>query len=124
MATAWLVRRFIDPKARFRFVAGSETPRRPNEIRFDMPGGDYTHERGLCTFEVVLAAAGLREPALRALAAIVHDVDLGGKPPKRPESAGVRQLIAGIVRTHAADAQRVARGLELFDNLYLALTTK
>jgi hypothetical protein len=124
IATAWLVRRFIDPKARFRFVAGSDVPRQANELRFDMPDGDYTHEGGRCTFDVVLAAAGLRDRALRTLAAIVHDVDLGGRRPKRPESAGVAQMISGIVRTQAGDEERLTRGFELFDNLYHALSSK
>jgi hypothetical protein len=124
IATAWLVRRFIDPKARFRFVAGSDVPRKANELRFDMPEGDYTHAGGQCTFEVVLAAARLRDAALQLLAAIVHDVDLGGRRPKRPESAGVAQMISGIVRTTDADEERLTRGFELFDNLYHALSGK
>ena len=124
IATAWLVRRFIDPKARFRFVAGSGSARRANEIRFDMPDGDYTHEGGRCTFEVLLAAAGLRDAGLKALAAIVHDVDLGGRRPKRPESSGVGQMIAGIVRTHAGDDDRLTRGFALFDDLFQALSSK
>jgi hypothetical protein len=122
IGTAWLVRRFIDPKARFRFVAGSEVPRQANDLRFDMPDGDYTHERGRCTFEVVLAAARLTDPALRLLAAIVHDVDLGGRRPRRAESAGVAQMISGIVRTTDSDEERLTRGFELFDNLYRALS--
>jgi hypothetical protein len=118
IATAWLVRRFIDPKARFRFVEGAAAPRRANEIRFDMPDGDYTHDRNRCTFEVVLAASGLRDKTLRLLADIVHDVDLGGRKRRRAESAGVASMIDGIARANAGDAARLARGAELFDNLY------
>lgn len=116
MATAWLVRRFIDPKARFRFVENAATPRKPNEIRFDIPGGDYTHEGNLCTFEVVLAVAALRDKALRAIADIVHDIDLGGK--RRKESAGIGKMIDGIAATEGDDNARLERGFALFDQLY------
>src|SRR5215212_3482646 len=71
IASAWLVRRFIDPQVRFRFVdSGARPPR--GAVTFDMPGGDVTHDGGRCTFEVLLSAAGLREAALKRIGEIVH----------------------------------------------------
>lgn len=124
IATAWLVRRFIDPKARFRFVESAEVTRRANEIRFDIPNGDFTHDRGRCTFEVVLAASGLRDKTLRYIADIVHDIDLGGRKRRRAESPGVASMIDGIARANVEDTSRLARGGELLDHLYDSLSIK
>jgi hypothetical protein len=85
-----------------------------------MPGGDVTHEGGRCTFEVLLASAGLRDAALKRIGEIVHDIDLRDRKYKRAEAAGVEQLISGIVRANADDATRLERGFALFDDLYEA----
>lgn len=119
VASAWLVRRFIDPQARFRFIESGGRPPR-GAVTFDMPGGDVTHDAGRCTFEVLLASAGLRDAALKRIGEIVHDVDLRDRKYKRPEAAGVEQLISGIVRSNADDATRLERGFALFDDLYEA----
>ena len=76
IASAWLIRRFIDPEARFKFVAGHDYAPEPGELRFDMFEAEFTHEGDLCTFEVLLRRFGLASPALRHLAEIVHDIDL------------------------------------------------
>jgi hypothetical protein len=75
IACAWLIRRFLDSEARFRFIDPRE-PARPGELRFDMPGGDFTHEGDRCTFETLLARTGVGGRALNEVAEIVHDVDL------------------------------------------------
>jgi hypothetical protein len=121
MSTAWLVRRFVNPRARFRFVdPGKESPA-PGEISFDMSGGDVTHEGDRCTFETLLARTKSKDPGLRAIGEIVHDLDLKDGKYGRPEAAGIRALIDGIVRSHAADTRRLEAGLELFDVLYASL---
>src|SRR5919199_753199 len=68
IASAWLVRRFVDAEASFRFVPAKGYAPEPGELRFDMFGGEFTHEGDRCTFEVLLARAGPDEPALRAIA--------------------------------------------------------
>ena len=118
IASAWLIRRFLDPKASFRFIDPKEEKRGPEEIRFDIVGGDFTHEGDRCTFETLARRTGLLDPALRAVAEIVHDVDLKDGKFGRPEAAGVEQLILGIVRNHADDGARLERGFELFDHLH------
>ena len=118
IASAWFVRRFVDAGARFRFVDPESAVPRAGELRFDMTGGDFTHEGDLCTFEVLLARAGPKDAALAAVAEIVHDIDLKDSKFSRPETAGVRQLVEGIVAAHPKDDDRLARGFALFDDLH------
>jgi hypothetical protein len=118
IASAWLIRRFIDPKARFRFAAERRYRPARNELRFDMFEAEFTHEGELCTFEVLVRRFGLEDPALRELAEIVHDVDLKDVRFGRAEALGLERLIAGIALRHANDAARLADGATAFDALY------
>src|SRR3712207_9391022 len=88
IASAWLIRRFIDPDARFKFVPAKGYGPEPGELRFDMYEGEFTHEGDRCTFEVLLARAGLDDPALAAIGEIVHDIDLKDAKFGRPEEIG------------------------------------
>jgi hypothetical protein len=118
MASAWLVRRFIDAKARFKFVSPKGyTPKR-GELRFDMFEAEFTHEGDRCTFEVLVERCGLADPALRPIAEIVHDIDLKDGKFGRPEATGIERLIAGIAMANKHDEERLARGLALFGDLY------
>jgi hypothetical protein len=121
IASAWLVRRFIDSQARFRFV--EERRHRPaaGEVRFDMFDAEYTHEGELCTFEVLLSRFGLDDPGLRAVGEMVHDIDLRDGKFSRPETAGLERVIDGITRKHAKDQERLAQGAAVLDALYDAL---
>lgn len=119
IASAWLIRRFIDPEATFRFVDPG-APRQESELRFDMYDGEYTHEGDRCTFEVLLDRFALRDEALEALAEIVHDVDLKDEKFGRPETEGFARFVQGLVRLEPADAERIARGSILLDALYAA----
>ena len=89
IASAWLIRRFIDPAARFRFVAPRGHPPAPGELRFDMFEAEYTHEGARCTFETLLARFALDDPALVALGQIVHDIDVKEPTHGRAETPGV-----------------------------------
>jgi hypothetical protein len=124
IACAWLARKFIDPKARFKFVDATGYLPQKNELRFDMADAEFTHRGNLCSFEVLLAETALRDGALQAIAEIVHDLDLKDAKFGRPETEGVRQLIAGITLGTDDDATRIARGADLFDNLYRSLQRK
>jgi len=117
IASAWLIRRFLDPKARFRFVDPKE-PAARGELRFDMPAADFTHEGDRCTFETLIARAGLRDRALSEVAEIVHDVDLKDGKFARPEAARVERLITALLLETSRDEERLERGLGLFDRLY------
>lgn len=118
IASAWLVRRFLDPDARFRFVDAQTWKRRAGEIAFDMTGGDYTHVGDRCTFETLTAAFAVRDRAVQRIAEIVHDIDLKDEKFGRPEAAGIRQLLEGILSAYPKDEQRLERGFALFDDLY------
>ena len=120
LASAWFIRRFIDPKARFRFD-DPRTPRRDGDLRFDMVGGDFTHEGDRCTLETLIRRVGLPDAGVRALAEIVHDIDLKDEKFGRAETAGVAAAIDGLVRRHAKDADRITHGMALFDDLHQAL---
>ena len=121
IASAWLIRRFIDREARFRFVSGARYRPEAGAVRFDMFEAEYTHEGDRCTFEVLLERFGLRDPALDALAEIVHDIDLKDEKFGRAETPGVAAVLQGIAATTSDDAERLARGGALFDGLYATL---
>src|SRR5215831_14283304 len=87
IASAWLIRRFIDTGARFKFVPSSGYQPEPGELRFDMFEGEFTHKGDRCTFEVLQAHAGLSDPALSAIGEIVHDIDLKDDKYGRAETA-------------------------------------
>jgi hypothetical protein len=118
MASAWLIRRFIDPKARLKFVAQKTYSPAAGQLRFDMFDGEFTHEGELCTFEVLLQRFGLSDAALQAMAEIVHDIDLKDSLYGRPETSGVQAVIDGITLSDAPDDERLSRATVLFDGLY------
>ncbi len=118
IASSWLIKRFIDPEARFKFVAPEGYAPRRGELRFDMFEAEYTHEGDRCTFETLLRRFRLRDPALRAIGEIVHDIDCKDAKFDRMEAAGVERLLGGIARESATDKTRLRRGGAVFDNLY------
>jgi hypothetical protein len=118
ISSAWFVRRFIDPKAPFRFIDPTTEKPRAGEIGFDMVGGDFTHEGDRCTFEGLIRATGVRDRALEPIAEIVHDLDVKDGKYGRPEVPGVERLLAGLFSLHADDKSRLDRGFALFDELY------
>jgi hypothetical protein len=118
IASAWLIRRFIDPEARFKFVLGHEYAPEAGELRFDMFEAEFTHDGDLCTFEVLLRHFGLKEAALRSLGEIVHDIDLKDSKFARPEALGLDGLIAGIAMRHKEDEARLSEGAAVFDSLH------
>ena len=122
IASAWLIARFIDSEAQFKFVVPEGYRPRPGELRFDMFEADYTHEGDACTFETLVTRFGLADRALRVIAEIVHDIDCKEAKFGRPEAPGVERLIAGLARQHAEDRARLEHGAALFDTLYGALT--
>ena len=117
ISSAWLIKRFIDPRARFVFVDPDSFAHEPGMLRFDMFEGEFTHEGDGCTFETLLSRFGLEDPALRALAEIVHDIDCKDEKFQRPETPGVASVVDGIVRSHPDDWTRLARGSVLLDSL-------
>jgi hypothetical protein len=118
IACAWLVRRFIDAKARLKFVPEGRYRSLPGEIGFDMAGAEITHQDGRCSFEVLLDRIGNRDKDLSAIGEIVHDLDIQDRKFNRPQTAGIGHVIDGICLTQPEDEERLARGMALFDGTY------
>jgi hypothetical protein len=118
MASAWLIRRFIDEQTKFKFVPAKGYKPLRDEIRFDMFEAEFTHEGDSCTLEVLIKRTGIEDPAVIPIAEIVHDIDLKDSKFKRLESLGIERLIAGIAMSHKDDEARLARGVAVFDDLY------
>lgn len=122
IASAWLIERFIDPEARFKFVPATGYRPSAGEFRFDMFQAEYTHVGDRCTFEVLLDRFALHDDdALVAIAEIVHDIDIKDAKFDRPEAGGVERLLAGIARGARDDEARRRRGGALFTDLYESL---
>ena len=124
IACAWMIRRFIDERVSFKFVPPKGYVPEVNELRFDMFDAEFTHEGDRCSFEVLLGRAGLDDPALAAIAEIVHDIDLKDEKYGREEAPGVKTLINGICADTRDDDQRLARGAAMFEDLYAVFRRK
>jgi hypothetical protein len=119
IACSWLIRRFIDAKAKLKFVAPNGYLPEPRELRFDMYDAEFTHVGDRCSFEVLLVRMSLDgDRALSAIAEIVHDIDLKDDKFARPETAGVQSLVIGICGSMREDEARIAAATPLFDGLY------
>ena len=118
MASAWLIRRFIDPDARIKFVPARGYRPRPRELRFDMVDAEYTHVGEDCTFQTLVARFGLRDRGLTAIGEVVHDIDCKDERFGRAETAGIAGVIRGIAVAQPDDDARLERGAAIFDDLY------
>lgn len=118
MASAWLIRRFIDPEASFKFVNVARYQSAPGELRFDMMSGEYTHDGDMCTFEVLVERFKLHDAGLVAIAEVVHDIDLKDDKFARGEAPGIEAVLTGIVNAVADDDARLSAAFPIFDALY------
>ena len=117
MASAWLIRRFIDPQARFGFAADRSAVPEAG-LAFDMFGVEFSHQGEGCTFETLCGFFTIRDPAVARIAAIVHDLDLKDDRFGAPEAVTVGHLIDGLQLAHADDDTLLSQGMALFDSLY------
>ncbi len=124
IASAWLVRRFIDPKARFRFIDPHEEQARAGELTFDMMGADFTHEEDRCTFETLVRRIALGDAALDRVAEIIHDIDIKDGKFGRPEARGIEQVLWGMLAANPGDETRLERGFVLLDDLHQSFSRR
>jgi len=117
MASGWLIRRYLDAEAHFKFVAPRGYTPEAGELRFDMAQAEYTHEGELCTFQVLLSRFGLEDPALTAIGEVVRDIDCKDSKYDRPETAGVAALLAGIAAGEPDDTPRLTQAAPVFEGL-------
>ncbi len=117
IASAWLIRRFIDPKGTFKFVAGQGYRPKDGEVGFDMFEAEFTHDGDKCTFEVLVERFSIREPGIKTLAEIVHDIDVKDGKFGRAEVPGIADMIASLGLAHRQDEPRLDAGMVMFDQL-------
>jgi hypothetical protein len=120
IASAWLIRRFIDPAAKFKFAPARGYKRRASELRFDMFEAEYTHVGANCTFQTLALKFAVNDRAVTAIGEIVHDIDCKDESFGRPETPGIASLIRGIADAHEDDSARIERGGALLDDLYVS----
>lgn len=121
IASAWLIRRFVDRQPTFRFVDAKRYAHRDGELRFDMFEAEYTHVGDACTFETLASTFVPDDDALQEIAEIVHDIDCKDAKFRREEAPGLARMIAGIVGLSAKDEERIDLGTTVFDLLYAAV---
>jgi hypothetical protein len=115
MASAWLIRRFIDPEAKLKFVAGQGYRLGEGEVSYDTFEGTFTHVGDQCTFEVLVDAFALKDTGLRAIAEIVHDIDVKDGKFERPEAPGFAAVVAAIALARRDDVARVDFAAQVLD---------
>lgn len=125
-ATAWLIRRFIDPEATFAFVEPQEVEvlqRETGAIGFDAPGARYPHkdEQDRCSFEALVAEHRPDDPALQRLALIVHSADFPEASTLTAEGAGLRAISHSFPVVARDDHETIERAAFLYDALYASL---
>ena len=122
IASAWLIKRFIDPDATFIFAAPAEFPR--DAIPYDAPNVELTHQGEDCTFETLVKRARLRDRRLARLAEIVHEADLrDGKYPHE-EARGIDVAIRALLAASPDDHRVLEQGLAMFEGLYVTTSRK
>lgn len=124
IASAWLVKKWIDENAKFKFTPDKRYQPVEGEVRYDMFDAEYTHEGDKCTFEVLLERAKLDDPALIRIGEIIHDIDLKDGKYGHEETSGIALLIQGLSATETDDMERIKKGGEIFMNLHQIFTTK
>jgi hypothetical protein len=116
LSSAWLIRRFIDPKAEFRFIArGAASPK--GWTPFDMPDVEFSHHGDNCTFETLVRKHKIRDRGAREIAEIVHDADVKDGKFGRVEAPGVLMAVRAIGAASKNDQEMLKKGLPLFDGL-------
>ena len=117
VASAWLIRRFIDPDARFIF--DKDPSRHPAAIPFDMfQGGGFGHRGNDCTFETLVKSFGLRDRRVELVAQAIHDADLADEHFGRDEALGIDRILEGWSAQGVSDEELLRRGMEMIEGLY------
>jgi len=119
VGSAWLIRKFLDPKARFIF--GDKRPSKRRVLTFDMLGADFSHDGDDCTFETLIRRFEIKDKAARKIAEMIHDADLDDDKFQRSECLGIDRVLKGWAKQGLPDKEILRRGFECFDALYAFL---
>jgi len=122
IASAWLIKRFCDPTARFAFADAADAGRKG--IPFDILGAEFGHQGTDCTFETLVKRFGIKDRRVKLIAEIVHEADLHDGKFTRQESTGVDLAIKGLAAATPDDDELLERGMALFDGLHSVLKQK
>ena len=123
MASAWLIRKYIDPEARFAFVASPEQA--PSDaVSFDMYGVEFGHHGARCTMETLIGRFTISDVATTRLSQVVHDLDLKETTYGLPECAATGRLIDGLRQLYADDQALLAQGMILMEALYCSFASE
>jgi hypothetical protein len=118
MSSAWLIRRFIDPNARFLFGEAHTTPA---AIPFDTFDAEFGHQGAHCTFETLCDRFVITDPGVRHIARIVHDIDLKETKYEEAETPTISRIVDGLRRAHNDDDALLRSGMDVFEALYRSL---
>jgi hypothetical protein len=121
MASGWLIRRWIDPKAEFIFITFGEKPNSKDGEPFDIPGERYSHHGGHCTFYALLKAHKLNDPVLTRIAQMVDEADEIQEVNVEPASLGLDLICRGLRQISKDDYEALERGNLIYDALYAQL---
>lgn len=121
MASAWLIRRFIDGNAVFHFSDEKDLSLTGKaKVVFDAAGAEFTHIGNLCTFEVMVRAFGIKDKAVRKIAEIVHELDIKDEKYGNPETRGLGDILSGLRKSTDDDAELLEKGISIFEMLYMS----
>jgi hypothetical protein len=119
VGSAWLISRFIDPKAKFVFAPSAQSI--PGAILFDMLDAEFSHHGNNCTFETLVKRFALADKAVAKIAEMIHDADLDDAKFQRVECLGIDRVLKGWAKQGLTDEQILDHGFECFDALYAFL---
>jgi hypothetical protein len=117
--SAWLIRKFIDPKAKFIFA--KRVPANGRAVSFDMLDAEFSHYGEDCTFETLLKRFRIQDKAAHKIGEMIHDADLDDEKFQRTECIGIDRVLKGWAREGISDQEILRRGLQCFDGLYAFL---
>jgi len=119
MASAWLIKRFIDSDAAFDFIDEKDMDTIDKSlVTFDIRRGEFTHHGDMCTFEVIMRSFSLKDKTLKKMAEIIHDLDMKDDKYGAAEAKGLENILEGIRRTAKNDRDALEKGMALFEMLY------
>ena len=121
IACPWLIRKFVDPDAEIVYLAKDEVlayAEREDAISFDAPGAKYTHRDGMCSFETLIAAYKIDDPAVALMARVVHGADISEDRDAAPQSAGLEAIADGFALLDIDDQRQLSLELPVYDALY------
>jgi len=115
VGSAWLIRKLIDPKAKFIFA--KKLPAAHRAISFDMLDAEFSHQGDDCTFETLTKRFGIQDKIIRKMGEMIHDADLDDDKFERTECIGIDRVLKGWAKEGVSDQEILRRGLQCFDAL-------